>query len=460
MGPLEHFKNPRNDSYPAQLLDIASILLTKDSIFFGVGYALEDYTPRGAFSQVFLSSVYEVFGATKDNDLGRYATVPDDFNKVMKHIFELAPNVSHICVASFGPYKRVGKKYRSVDKDYGVLKHVPNYPGWSGKRLYKIARDAAAACHRENAEDREARGRSVPKILIALDVNVSALGEHYHLLERRIEQDQELSELKREASSKRSRGLRYNRESKQIKSLYKKYHRDGRGTTAYLKISNSVNVGFTTNGWISGNRGYSQFNAFKPRRNIVRNDFIDNDVIPGFCPIRSDSIEGLVSMPALIKRIDYQLKRDGRPDPLNLQSADLEDLLRLYPLDSRIWAWTARYIADLAYHVSFSIVPERIALGGLVLTGPKLDRTHGWSELIEKIKDQYLDLFVKTTSADTFEMNDHFCAAQGETFESSYLSYRRCNFPAIFGGLIAARWDKHTLYPLPVEDMFDRRKED
>ncbi len=444
--------------------NVASILLTKDSIFIGVGHAFETIHISPRLSQVELHCVREIEGNHRDQVSKRVATNKQDLLDAMALIFELAPTVTHICVSSFGPYRLVGRHNRH-DSDYGQFDEISNYSEWSQMNLYEELDFAAKK--QIGVLGGVGEGKKIkkyPEILIALDVNAAALGEHYYRLEREIRDDKrnfiERCDEWDERLATYAKDTKFDKLSESDQALYTaledqvhRYNRNWRRTSAYLKVSNSVNVGYVTNGWIARDSGYMQAGAYRPRPYMMRGGRYVFDDFKGACRKYGNSIEGLVSMPALAKRF-------SRFSTLKESDVTLKDILDAYPISDGQWVWVTRYIAELAHSVSCMIAPKYIALGGIVLTGPERGREGGWEELIEMVRSRFYRLLWRDMRD---EKKSRATPDYAEILDlGQFIKYRECKYPSIFGGLILARWDKTGLYPLPTEKMLDgsgRRRE-
>jgi len=448
-------------------LNVASMLITKDSIFIAVGHAYKetDFTSVH-LSQVRMSKVFE-YPSTHEDTEGRRATREKDIQKSMAIIFQNAPLVEAICISAFGPFVKIGRHFRDSENyndvdEYGLFPVVSNFPEWNDQWLYGMARDSAEYCHNEiYLEDRnDAHLEEPPKVIIGLDVNVAALGEHYYVLEEdlKIELNKDLRyKMQSRRALDRSPPASAHTEAveakkKIVKEIIEKYCRIGRRTTGYIKVSNSVNVGFTSNGWISRGRGHSQMSAFMPRRSITIDQESIHDNYPGTCNRHADCIEGLASFPALAKRF-------ATLNPsLNSSEVTLSDIVEHHNVDHAIWRWTAYYISQLAHVVTTFIAPTRIALGGIVITGPAKNRKIGWEDFITKLQDGLEDLVWRNCKNGNPLLS--IPNYPELTDIKSFLHYRKCNYPTLFGGLITARWDLTNHYPSPAEYMFDERNKD
>ena len=393
----------------SEVFDLGSIVLTKDSIFVGWGKGLAEPDFKQAPSQVTIGGRSEIKGTHIDQETKRLATDQKDLNRAVDIIFQNAPNVTHICISGSGPFRLLGKRYRDdpgTSENYGRMLSSTTQPEWSEGSIYESTLSAIKSSKFRKSE-------WFVQVLVALDVNTSALGEHYYILDQQ-----------------------FNPENLD-------YHlKWGVRTTAYVKISNSVNVGFISNGWMNRGRGHAQMSVFRPRKTKLINGKHIIDRFPGICPRHGDCIEGLTRLSA----IAHRLKAEGYP--VDIETATLEEMVEIVGLGHPVWIWTAYYISQLIQITTAMVSPWRIALGGVIATGPHEDRANGWPEFIDMIKHHFVaELWSDAGNQNPITPSPHF----REITRPDFISYRACRFPGVFGGLIAARWDKTSKYPSPVQ---------
>jgi fructokinase len=115
----------------------------------------------------------------------------------------------------------------------------------------------------------------------------------------------------------------------------------GLSTHAYITIGTGVGVGLVANG--RPIMGYAHGEA-----GHMRSARAPGDTFQGWCPYHGDCAEGLLSGPALAARF-------GRP------GQDVAD-------DAPEWEYFAHDLAALLHNLIVSLAPERIAIGGGVMT--------------------------------------------------------------------------------------------
>lgn len=115
----------------------------------------------------------------------------------------------------------------------------------------------------------------------------------------------------------------------------------GLSTHAYITIGTGVGVGLVANG--RPIMGYAHGEA-----GHMRSARAPGDSFAGWCPFHGDCAEGLLSGPALAARF-------GRP------GQDVSD-------DAPEWDYFAHDLAALLHNLVVSLAPERIAIGGGVMT--------------------------------------------------------------------------------------------
>ncbi|WP_022694745.1 ROK family protein [Ponticaulis koreensis] len=409
--------------------DLGCISLTKDSIFFGVARSLGPVPGQvqNAMSKIDLCVHGEIQGSGHDSaGLGTIITLTD-VALALKLILQYAPQVTHVAVASFGPFVRLGKYNRENNPDeYGRFpKHLTNYPEWSGESLYQRSRTILADILNVTLKELEI------EILVCLDVNVSALGEHYFELDRLFDKDEEGKKLLHNtfslAGSRVPSRIRQT-DMRKWNDVAHWYQRWSRTTTAYVKISHSVNVGFTDVGWIGRGRHHAQMNAHLPRK-LSFDGQIDD--FPGSCSIHGDCLEGLVSVHALSTRIrtheDPKLRND--------------EFLQFAKIGDPIWDIAAAYVADFCHLITKFIAPRRIAIGGLISRGPNGTEQgkRYFLTLVRNHFEQRLKPANSTRNIPAYEELEDL---------TKFITYRICPWPGVFGGLIVARWDKTNLTPV------------
>ncbi|HBH89883.1 ROK family protein [Ponticaulis sp.] len=412
---LEEYNCIVSDEVDPIECDLGSIVLTKDSIFigWGVGEGRPDYEKRP--SQVKLVGRCELKGGEVDGD--RLIMGEPELHHAIDILLQRAPNIAYLCVSGAGPFRLLGKRYRDdtrTSSNYGQIISSTTQPRWSKHSLYTSALNGVS-------KSKFGRKASEVTVLVALDVNTAALGEHYYMLDQSFDGTELEYQL--------TRALR---------------------TTAYVKISNSVNVGFISNGWMNRGRGHSQMSVFRPRKSRRINGQVIIDRFEGICKRHGDCIEGLVCIDALSKR----LLKSGYSVPAS--GASIKDLYEATgTIEAPVWLWSAFYVSQLIQVTTAMVSPLRVSLGGVLATGPDQKYDAGWSEFIDLIKLYFeAELWSDVSNENPISPSPYF----REVIQPDFISYRSCAYPSVLGGLIAARWDKTNYYPSPVQYMFEQQK--
>jgi fructokinase len=118
---------------------------------------------------------------------------------------------------------------------------------------------------------------------------------------------------------------------------------DARGLTDFVYITVGTGIGA---GIVVG--GQSVFGCHHPEVGHLRMVRAQGDTWPGNCPFHGDCVEGLASGPAIAAR-------SGQP----------ADSL---PSDSPVWDTVAHTLAQLAHSLVATVAPQRILIGGGVVT--------------------------------------------------------------------------------------------
>ena len=307
---------------------IASLLLTKNSVFFAIGFDKKGLASEveGAISRVDLCACGEIKGTGPDVEGKGRSVSEEDVALAVEIIYREAPCVTHIAASSFGPFEAIGRHLRpahSADENhpYGKFpENLTNYPEWSTKNLYRIISSFMRLEEKKLLTERRGahpeKRPSSAKLLIGLDVNFAALGEHYWFLDKLFSRDEHAQDalytyLKAKDGSLKNKSFRL--KADEWRNVWEKYDRACRETTVYIKVSQSVNVGFTSDGWIGRGRQHSQMSAYRPRKTLIPG-FTDD--YAGYCEAHGDCIEGLISQPALAHRLQTELKRPVSVDSL------------------------------------------------------------------------------------------------------------------------------------------------
>ena len=406
--------------------DIGSIVISKSTLFLAWGSTIPDKSASRLSAGVQLLATQEISCSTlyNDPDLDQEVKIstPEDVSAATEILLSNAPLISHIAVSAFGPFYAMGRDNRGTP-DYGKFRELTNHREWKNKELFPIIKKAAlriAAKHEQQRARIAVKDKTYsiePKVIISLDVNVAALGEHWwHVLQQYQNTKEWVAVRKRKIS---------------VVDVNRKYLRYARQSTAYVKISHSVNVGFTDQGWIGRGRHHAQMSAFMPRK-IIMPGYIDR--FPGSCSVHGDCIEGLVSTKAISKR----LSREGIIS-INEQGAFLRP-----PEDHPVMDLNAEYIAQLLHVTVCLLSPHRIALGGVVVSNPNSNEGGGWEPLLQRVRDRF---YQKVRPNNRPRGAPHYPELDDENF----IAYRSCKYPGLFGGLILARWDKTNEYPIPLQ---------
>lgn len=372
-----------------------SIVLSYRRVFIGVGSRRP-----GRISKVVLEDL--------ENVVAEGEAPKDVIDRAFRLLFKMAPNVEFVTVSSFGPFLAIGLEKRQDDKNYGLIADATNYADWAYFNVYRASKDAARkyAKAAKNNAFKTARTSVVsdPDIIVSADVNVAALGEHFWFNEA-VEDDK----------------------NQDLQSRIQ-------FATAYVKISQSVNAGLCTDGWVVKGRHQPVMSVFKPRKNfpaVIDNELSTNlefiDEYPGACEVHGDCIEGLVSAVALVDR------------------AKVDHFEQISP-DDALWDVTAYYIAELCLNITTMVSPRRISLGGRVLRGPHIEE-NGWQELIEAVR-YYFEIGLE---GERRGKKTPYYAELDDL--DTYISYRSCEYPGVYGGIIVANWLDEKRKPLDIRGV-------
>lgn len=285
-----------------------------------------------------------------------------------------APLLESLVVSSFGPFKALGRDtHRNENPMCGIFEEHKNLGFWSGFDMLSAVQNAITSYK----ETTHSSNKNRISVTVEHDMNTSGLGEHYYYFDRHYHGDPLL------------RAKYLNR------------------TTAYVKISNTVNVGVVSNGSILNGCHQPQYNHFRPSKNFMG----ITDQFNGCCDIHADSIEGLTSVHALEARSGMSWQN--------------------IPLNDTCWDFAAVYIAELCFHLITSLSPMRVSIGGKVAKG-SAEYEAGWEPFIRKIRHQLQaklgQISYKPEVSLYAEIHDL----------DNYLTYRKSKYPGLFGGLIMA----------------------
>ena len=122
--------------------------------------------------------------------------------------------------------------------------------------------------------------------------------------------------------------------------------RGGMDSLIYVTVGTGVGVGIVVNGGTVHGHGHPEMGHIIVRRHSEHGDF------SGICPYHGDCLEGLASGPAI----------------KSAWGASLADL----PAHHKAWEIEADYIAQLCSVLILTLAPQRIVLGGGVMSQPRL----------------------------------------------------------------------------------------
>lgn len=130
---------------------------------------------------------------------------------------------------------------------------------------------------------------------------------------------------------------------------------EGAQSCLYLTVGTGVGGGFTLNGQIH--------HAFShPEMGHIAIHKHPNDDFEGACPFHGDCVEGLVSGPAIEKR-------------LGIKGSEVSP-------DHEVWDYEAYYLGQAIANYTLVLAPERVVIGGGVMHQP---------HLLQMVKDQVLE---------------------------------------------------------------------
>lgn len=277
----------------------------------------------------------------------------------------LAPNVKTLVFSAFGPFTDDTRHYFS-----DFLEGSP-YKAWDSYPIHNGIKQALEEC------------KLTPKIHIELDVKLAALGEQYSPSYV----DHSIATLDRVREQR----------------------------TAYLRVSDTINAGFTSSGWIVREH-HPQLSVFYPRKRI--NEEIV-DYFSGCCSRHHDCVEGLIGVKALKKRADVDR---------------FEDISE----DSKIWHWVAWYVSQTCHVITSAYSPTNIILGGRTVRAPKAETPR--SNFVERVQAYFYEALYSGFDSPSPRYRSI------ENIEE-FLTYRNTKFPSVFGGLLYARFQAIGLQP-------------
>lgn len=127
---------------------------------------------------------------------------------------------------------------------------------------------------------------------------------------------------------------------------------EGANSCLYLTVGTGVGGGFTINGDIYHAFGHPEMGHIHVHKH-------PNDTFEGACPFHGDCLEGLVSGPAIEKRV-------------GIKGADISS-------DHEVWDYVAYYLGQAIASYSLVLAPERVVIGGGVM-----HQEH----LLDRVKEQ------------------------------------------------------------------------
>ncbi|MCF6515465.1 ROK family protein [Lactobacillus sp. S2-2] len=131
----------------------------------------------------------------------------------------------------------------------------------------------------------------------------------------------------------------------------------------YFTFGTGVGAGIVNNGEFIGYEGHPEVGHVKLKR--AKND----EYFEGICPYHKDCLEGLASGPTFEKRVG----KNGKD----------------VPITDPVWDIMAYYIAQAVIQATLFIRPEKVVLGGGVISEPFLDKIR---EQFDKLFNHYLEV--------------------------------------------------------------------
>ncbi len=372
-----------------------SVVVTKDTIFIGAGYFNEEVI--GSPLSVTVAKLYAAKEISAGvNDAGD--THPEMLRTAIGELYGLFPNIEYLTISAFASFKLLRKANQEKD-GYGVFTRPPLYPAWHNKDLYKITLEAIQGV-KPGFDPTKKEDRS--KILIAVDVSAAAVGEHFWELRYSGRRPDECAKLENYS-------------------------------TVYVKVSNSVNAGFTSSGWIGRGMSHANMSHGLPRRRLEREL---GDDYPGLCRAHGDCYHGLITVSAVLDRAR------------RVHGANIGSVAEI-PEDSIVWIFAADYIAQLCKETINLLSPRRIALGGQVLRGPFPDsrRLRAGDQKHAAAVAWRAEFIAKIRRVLDWSLTGHNPDGELPRYEAlkdldALLQYRACRYPGVFGGILISRWNK------------------
>lgn len=342
--------------------NLGSLVLTKNRVFIGAGR--KDTTSGFSHTSISIQESDEL-----DDNMQPFERLRHGLTRLATFV----PKMESLVVSSFGPFCSTDEdKIHGQSIQSGRFEDYKHLDHWRGFDLKSSVYDILNEFVKNRKIEEFPRAVSVEH-----DIDMSAIGEHYAYLDTL------------------------------PKTLPNDNAREARFTTAYIKVSNTLNVGLVTNKELLRGRHQPQFNHIRPSHLINGriDPFVERDDLNG------GGFEALLTVSGIEKRAKKPWSQIPDNDPC--------------------WDYVSYYLAELCCHLILSVSPKRISLGGKVLKGSS-NYEAGWKRLIDKTR-----LFVNARLSG-LTYGPPISLYEDLHDLDSFVDYRIAKSPALFGGLIVA----------------------